>query len=201
MKRLFIIIGLFFQFLAPLAAAQKEDETPSQKTKQAVEKVREAPGTAAKGLQSLKETGKAKLQEILQTKTATKSPTDTLTVPAKKPESPQPRYSPAAKRDPFRPLSLKAKPSQRSRESLSPLERYELGQLKLVGIVWDIKEPRAMVEDDAGLGYTVKAGTPIGQNEGEIKSIQPTEVVIEEFYTDFYGERKGRVVSMKLPSE
>jgi len=201
MNRLFFIIWLSFQVAAPLAAAQKEDETPSQKTKEAVEKVREAPGTAAKGLQSLKEAGKAKLQEILQTKTGTQAQTDTLTVPPKKTESPQSRYSPAGKRDPFRPLSLKAKPVQRPRETLSPLERYELGQLKLVGIVWDIKDPRAMVEDDAGLGYTVKAGTPIGQNEGKIKSIQPTEVVIEEFYIDFYGERKSRVVSMKLPSE
>lgn len=196
-----LIIGLGFLFAPLWVAAHAADESPAQKTKQAVEKVREAPGTAAKGLESLKEAGKAKLQEIFPTKPAAQSPTDTLTVPAKKPESPQPRYSATGKRDPFRPLALKAKPVQRPRETLSPLERYELGQLKLVGIIWNVQEPRAMVEDDAGLGYTVKAGTPIGQNDGKIKSIQPTEVVVEEFFIDFYGERKSRVISMKLPSE
>jgi len=96
---------------------------------------------------------------------------------------------------------LKAKASQRARENLSPLERYELGQLKLVAIVWDIKEPKAMVEDGTGLGYVVKIGTLIGPNEGKVKAIKPTEVVIEEQVTDFYGARKSQEVSMKLPVE
>ncbi|MFQ5903961.1 MAG: pilus assembly protein PilP, partial [Candidatus Binatia bacterium] len=70
-----------------------------------------------------------------------------------------------------------------------------------VGIVWNIKEPRAMVEDAAGLGYIIKVGTPIGGNEGKVTEIKPTEVVIEESYIDFYGARKSREVSMKLPKE
>jgi type IV pilus assembly protein PilP len=201
MNWLFIIMWLSFQVAAPLAAEKGEEETPSQKTKEAVEKAREAPGAAAKSLQSLKEIVKDKLQGATQTKTTAEGQGDPLAVPPKKTEPSQPRYSSTGKRDPFRPLSLNIKPVQRSREALSPLERYDLGQLKLVGIVWDIGEPRAMVEDDAGLGYTIKAGTPIGPNEGKIKSIQPTEVVVEEFYIDFYGERKNRLTSMKLPSE
>jgi Tfp pilus assembly protein PilP len=70
-----------------------------------------------------------------------------------------------------------------------------------VGIVWDAKAPRAMVEDAAGLGYVVGVGTAIGPNDGKIKEIKPAEVVIEETYTDFYGARKNRRVSMKLVSE
>jgi len=192
---------LSFQVAASLAAEKREEETPSQKTKEAVEKARQAPGVVAKGLESLTEMGKAKFQGAAQTKTAAEGQADPFALPPKKTESSQPRYSSTGKRDPFRPLSLKTKPVQRSREALSPLERYDLGQLKLVGIVWDVEEPRAMVEDDAGLGYTIKVGTPIGPNEGKIKSIQPTEVVVEEYYVDFYGERKNRLSSMKLPSE
>ena len=81
------------------------------------------------------------------------------------------------------------------------MERYDIGQLKLVGIVWGIKEPRAMVEDATGLGYIVKIGTLIGPNEGKVKAIKPTEVVIEESFVDFYGARKTQEVSMKLPAE
>ncbi|HWO40735.1 MAG TPA: pilus assembly protein PilP, partial [Candidatus Eisenbacteria bacterium] len=87
------------------------------------------------------------------------------------------------------------------RENLTPLERYDLGQLKLVGIVWDVKEPNAMIEDSVGLGYIVKIGTPIGMNDGRVKAIRPGEVVVEETYTDIYGARKKRDVSMTLHVE
>jgi len=81
---------------------------------------------------------------------------------------------------------------------LSPLEQVELGQLKVTGIVWDMKDPRAMVEDNAGLGYIVKVCTPIGSNEGKIKAIYRNEVVVEEFYSDSYGAKKKRDISLKL---
>jgi len=104
-------------------------------------------------------------------------------------------------RDPFRPATLRKKVITRPRENLSPLERFELNQLKIVGIVWDIKEPRAMVEDTAKLGYTIKVGAPIGSNDGVVKAIHRNEIIVEEFYYDVYGARKKREVSMKLLTE
>ena len=104
-------------------------------------------------------------------------------------------------RDPFRPFVLEIRPKKRDVDNLSPLERYEVGQLKLVGIIWDIPDPRAMVEDTAGLGYVIKLGTPIGRNDGKVKLIGPKEVVIEESFYDFYGTRKTREVKLKLVSE
>lgn len=203
MKTLFMLFSLLNILLfSPNGWAQEEKETPSQKTKEAIEKFKKAPAVAGKSLEALKEAGKARLQEILGTKEPAKAEADSLTLPTKRPEQPErPRYSPAGKRDPFRPLALKTKVSPRQRENLSPLERYEIGQLKLVGIVWDIKEPKAMVEDAIGLGYIIKIGTPIGPNEGKVKAIKPTEVVIEESYTDFYGARKSQEISMRLPAE
>ena len=193
---------LNFLLPAPNGWSQEEKETPSQKTREAIEKFQKAPATAGQSLEALKEAGKTKLQETLGGKGATKAETGSVTLPEKKTEQPErPRYSSAGKRDPFRPLSLKPKASQRARENLSPLERYEIGQLKLVAIVWDIKEPKAMVEDAAGLGYIVKVGTVIGPNEGKVKAIKPAEVVIEESYVDFYGARKTQEIGMKLPVE
>ena len=201
-KSLFIYVLLGLLLFPAWGGTQEEKESPSQKTKEAIEKFKKAPATVGQGLEALKEAGKAKLQETLAGKEPAKAEAGISSLPAKKPEQPErPRYSSVGKRDPFRPLSLKAKASQRARENLSPLERYELGQLKLVAIVWDIKEPKAMVEDGTGLGYVVKIGTLIGPNEGKVKAIKPTEVVIEEHVTDFYGARKSQEVSMKLPVE
>ena len=201
-KSLFIYVLLGLLLFPAWGGAQEEKESPSQKTKEAIEKFKKAPATAGQTLDALKEAAKAKLQEALGGKQAAKVETGSTTLPAKKPEQPErPRYSSVGKRDPFRPLSLKPKASQRARENLSPLERYELGQLKLVGIIWGIKEPRAMVEDATGLGYVVKIGTLIGPNEGKVKAIKPAEVIIEERFTDFYGAKKSQEVSMKLPVE
>jgi type IV pilus assembly protein PilP len=131
-----------------------------------------------------------------------KGSTDPLAPPTKKSEQFEPSpYSSVGKRDPFRPLAMKSKVSTRLRENLSPLERYEIGQLKLVAIIWDVKEPRAMVEDASGLGYVVKVGTPIGPNAGKVKAIKPTEIVIEESYVDFFGARKNQEISMRLPED
>ena len=201
-KSLFIYVLLGLLLFPAWGGAQEEKESPSQKTKEAIEKFKKAPAAAGESLEALKEAGKAKLQETLAGKEPAKAEAGISSLPAKKPEQPErPRYSSVGKRDPFRPLSLKPKASQRARENLSPLERYDLGQLKLVGIIWGIKEPRAMVEDATGLGYVVKIGTLIGPNEGKVKAIKPTEVVIEEHVTDFYGAKKSQEVSMKLPVE
>jgi len=182
---------------------QEEKETPSQKTREAVEKFKKAPAAVGERLEALKEAGKAKLQATLAPKAQAKKEGESSALPPKVSEPAEPpRYFSAGKRDPFRPLASKAKgAAARPRENLSPLERFELGQLKLVGIVWDIKEPRAMVEDGLGLGYIVKVGTPIGPNEGKVKAIKPREIVIEETYTDFFGARKSRQVSKPLPAD
>lgn len=181
---------------------QEEKETPSQKTREAVEKFNKAPAAVGEHLEALKEAGKAKLQATLAPKAQAKKEGESSALPPKVSELAEPpRYSSAGKRDPFRPLALKARATSRPRENLSPLEKYELGQLKLVAIVWDVKDPRAMVEDSVGLGYIVKVGTPIGANEGKVKAIKPGEIVIEEFHTDFFGARKSREVTMNLPAE
>jgi type IV pilus assembly protein PilP len=81
------------------------------------------------------------------------------------------------------------------------LERYDLGQLRLVGVVWHIKEPSAMVEDPVGLGYIVKVGTPMGTNDGKVKTIKPNEIIVEETYVDLFGAKKKREVNIKLSVE
>ena len=188
--------------------AQESVRTPSEKTKEAVEKFNNAPASIGKTLQGLRDAAKDKLRQSLGGKTKVEAITDGKServdsnLPPNVPKSSAP--TPALKeggRDPFRPMTLRAKVNTRARENLSPLERLDLSQLKVVGIIWDIKEPRAMVEDTTGLGYVVKVGTPIGSNDGTVKAIHRNQIVIEEFADDVYGARKKIDRSMSLATE
>lgn len=106
-------------------------------------------------------------------------------------------YDATKHRDPFRPPNL----GNVETAARTPLERYQIGQLKLVGVVWEAGAPRAMVEDSSGLGYIVSAGTPIGSSGGVVRRIEPRRVLIEETVTNFYGEKEPREVVMALPEE
>ena len=179
---------------ASVVLAQENPATRTQKNQ-------EAPATLSSSPRPAKAAVKAEVAHTPD-KGAGGSLEDSSTAEDKPAETPAPRATPAGKRDPFRPFTLNARaPGNRRPENLSPLERYELGQLKLVAIIWNIKEPTAMIEDTTGLGYLVKVGTPIGINEGKVKAIQRSGIVIEEFYSDLYGARKKRDVNMRLSAE
>lgn len=184
--------------------AQEKIQTPSHNTKQALEKLTKTPATIGKSLEALTGAANAKLKQVFGDKPEiqTKEDLDDTSALLKKNPEPEPsKYVRKVNRDPFRPSSIQTRTSNRSRDNLSPLERFELGQLKVVGIVWDIKEPRAMIEDTAGLGYTILVGTPIGGSEGKVKAINRNEVVVEESFQDFSGKRKTREVLLKLSME
>jgi Tfp pilus assembly protein PilP len=187
---------------------QEAEKTPSDKTKEALQKLNNAPAAVGQTLQGWHDAAKDKLRQSLgaknngEQKAESKPEGIDLNVPqrAATPSAAAPVFKEGG-RDPFRPLTMRAKVNTRSRENLSPLERLDLSQIKVVGIVWDIKEPRAMVEDTAGLGYVIKVGTPIGSNDGVVKAIYRNQVVVEEMTTDNYGTQKKRDVSMTLATE
>jgi len=138
-----------------------------------------------------------------ETKTAPAPVTQVASLPENKPAEPPPaRILPIGRRDPFRPFTLNTKSTPaKKRDNLSPLERYELGQLKLVGIVADPKNANALIEDAAGLGYVIRVGTPIGSNDGKVIAIKRDGITIQESYVDLYGAEKKREVSMRLTAE
>jgi len=182
--------------------AQEKLETPSQKTKEAVDKLLQAPRAISKSLQNLGEAAKAKLRDAVAETKSTKANSEATPPVEPKPHQPStPNFSTAGRRDPFRPFTLNTRTHSRPRETLSPLERYELGQLRLVGIVWHVKEPSAMIEDSAGLGYVVKVGTPIGPNDGRVTAIKPDQIIVAETYVDLFGGKKRREVNIKLSVE
>jgi type IV pilus assembly protein PilP len=108
-------------------------------------------------------------------------------------------YNATGRRDPFRPPRVNHQTL--AGEARTPLQRYDLGQLRLVAIIYNATAPTAVVEDDAGLGYIVRVGTPIGANGGAIKAIEQGKVRVEEESIDFYGERQTSEVVLELTAE
>jgi type IV pilus assembly protein PilP len=117
-------------------------------------------------------------------------------------------YDPKGKPDPFKPLivekteaaaAAKPKPpAQAALEAGTPLERMDLGQLKLVAVIWNISDPKGMVEDETGKGYILSIGTPIGKNRGKVTQINSSGILVTERFEDSSGKFKSRQVTLKL---
>ncbi len=114
-------------------------------------------------------------------------------------------YNPQGLRDPFKPF-IRLRPEKKAAKKApekfvpkTPLQRYALEELKLVGVVWrDGKGSWALVEDPEGKGYIVRVGTLIGDRGGRIVSIRPDRVEVEERVIDILGEERINRVTMRL---
>jgi len=112
-------------------------------------------------------------------------------------------YKPTGKIDPFEPLfrdkPTLAKKKKRKRLPQTPLERIEISQLKLVGIILASSGNRALVEETSGKGYVIKKGTYIGTNSGKVVQINKETVIVEEEFEDVFGKSATRQREIKLP--
>jgi Tfp pilus assembly protein PilP len=103
-------------------------------------------------------------------------------------------------RDPFRPFTLDLRPRE-PQEPLTPLQTYELRQLTVAAVLWDLSPPLAMLEDELGMGFIVSPGTLIGRNHGTVMAIEPGRVIVEEKMIDFYGHEQVNRVVLEIPRE
>ncbi len=117
-----------------------------------------------------------------------------VSAPVKKAETSTYRYDPTNKPNPFRPFILVNKKVAEE----SPLQRYDLGQITLKAVIWQVDEPKAMVEDPTGRGYVVQIGTDIGKNRGKIVKIEDRQVHVRETYVDYTGHETTKDVTLKI---
>lgn len=118
--------------------------------------------------------------------------------PEKK-EEPEYQYNPVGKPDPFKPFIQLTPVREAVRTTpLTPLQKYDISQLKLVAIISSPEGNVALVEDSAGRGYFIKKGTEIGKNDGKVTRILKDRIIIEELYQDVLGQIKKNEVSMFL---
>ena len=108
-------------------------------------------------------------------------------------------YNPIGKRDPFRSFLASG---ERSGDDVpqTPLQRYEVDQYQLVGIIWGIERPRALVQDPEGVGHVMEVGTYIGKNWGKVTRISAEEVVVTEEYQTLRGDLVVNDIRLALPT-
>ncbi len=113
-------------------------------------------------------------------------------------------YDPQGKIDPFLPLlqekTEESKPAidDQPQRILTPLEKIELSQIRLVAVVIMGNKRIAMVEEATGKGYEVSIGTFIGKNQGKVTEINDSSVMITELVKDFKGKLKEQTQEIKL---
>jgi len=106
-------------------------------------------------------------------------------------------YNPAGRRDPFAPIIVKE--SKKGKESdRPPLERYNINEFKLTGIIWGGFGYNAMLEGPDGKGYFVRVGAILGPNRGVVKKITQNTMVVEEKYKTYTGETEHKEIVVEL---
>ncbi len=108
-------------------------------------------------------------------------------------------YNPIGKRDPFR--SFISGPREDDIRSPTPLQRWDIDQFLLVGIVWGVDQPKAMVEDPENQSHVLEIGTYIGRNWGKVTQVTADSVVVTEEYQTIEGELVTEQVTLSLPLE
>ena len=120
-------------------------------------------------------------------------------------------YDPSGRIDPFQPLFTKGRDGEVAsvkesrptiRQSriarLTPLEKLDISQMKLVGVVSIPGRSMGLVEEASGKGYVVRKGTYLGVNSGQVVEIAGDRVVIEEEVENFLGKIVVRTRELKL---
>jgi type IV pilus assembly protein PilP len=88
------------------------------------------------------------------------------------------------KRDPFEPVLSHMNLSE---SAFYTLEKYDVGQYTMIGIISDIPSPKVMFRAPDGRKYILKKGERIGRNGGVITQIERKQVVILERTKSYDG--------------
>ena len=171
-KILILSVSAVFLFLLSSCGGETAPPPPAPKTKR--------PVAEAKKAQPVQLAEKGEKKEV-----------------AKK-EEPEFSYNPVGKPDPFRPFIQLQPEKLRKSAFLTPLQKYDVSQLKLVAIITIPEGNVALVEDQQGKGYFLKRGTAIGRHDGKVKAILKDRVIIEEAYSDVLGQDKVNEISLFL---
>lgn len=117
-----------------------------------------------------------------------------------------PLYDPAGKEDPFEPLikeTPKIIPESETYADTDPkgtttLEKIDLSQLKLTGIILAASGNKALVREASGRGHVISQGTPIGTHRGRVAGVLKDKVIVKERMKDLRGRFFFQETELKL---
>jgi type IV pilus assembly protein PilP len=137
----------------------------------------------------------------------TRSPGGTGSLTQKKISSttvspPRERPNFSGRKDPFRSYLVVSKaklllPS--TSEHQLPIQKYEVNQFKVLGIIAGLPVNQAMVQDPVGKSYVIKEGMMIGPGNGVVVKIKERSIEVAEQYREESGRIRKRVVKLTLP--
>ena len=119
-------------------------------------------------------------------------------------EDAPPVYDPEGKIDPFEPLFKETpeinsgSPQYADTKGNTPLEKIDLSQLKLTGIILAASGNRALVREASGLGHIISRGTPIGTHGGRVAGVLKDKVIVKERMKDIRGKFIFQDTELKL---
>lgn len=102
------------------------------------------------------------------------------------------------RRDPFAPFQEFDPTGGAVAGPVLPLQRFDIDELKLVGVIWNVPNPKAMFTDPTNRVHILGKDDRIGRNNGYIAVIREGEVVIVETVT-VRGELAYSTRVLQLP--
>ena len=108
-------------------------------------------------------------------------------------------YGGLARRDPFAPLVSKREAGKD--KGISPLETYDVNEIKVIAILWAKTKYYAVLSLPDGKAYTVTDGIKVGTRNGVISKIVKDSMVIKERVRDARGVMNPRDTVLRLRGE
>jgi len=106
-------------------------------------------------------------------------------------------YDPKSRRDPFQSLTKVIK-SASLQSQMPPLQRVQISDMKLLGIMWGGYGYHGLIQTPDGKGYTVKEGMLLGTNNGVIRTITDKAIIVSEPTIDIAGRKSTKEVELLL---
>jgi len=110
-------------------------------------------------------------------------------------------YDPKGRRDPFMSLVQVSKPKAQRKKGASPIENFDVDEIKLIAIAWDSKQYYALITLPDKKSYTIRKGMTLGLNNGKVIDITSDSVLIREQIKDYKGQTKSKDTILKLRKE
>ena len=110
-------------------------------------------------------------------------------------------YDPKGRRDPFMSLVQEIKTKPQRKKGASPVENFDVDEIKLIAIVWDSQQSYAMITLPDNKSYTIRKGMSLGLYGGKVMEITRDSVLIREQLKDYKGHDKTKDTILKLRKE
>ncbi len=110
-------------------------------------------------------------------------------------------YDPKGRRDPFTSLVEVKATTKKALKGASPIESFDVEEIKLIAIAWDRQQSYAMVTLPDNKSFTIRKGMTLGLFGGKVSEITRDSVIITEQVKDYKGQIKTKDTILKLRKE